>query len=269
MEKYLDLIRYSIVVETNFSKYHILWIVLLFLVLGYLLIFHYDMDDKHFRIFMFITGILFLIGEIIKLLCVSINGDNNHLPFLNIPWQFCSTPLYYTWIVALIKNKKVHQAFLTYLATYCLVAGCAAFFNAETIFSNIAFNNFHTLFLHGGMILIALYILITKRLDLKYSSFIGAIIIFIGGVAIALLLNTICHFINPLEEVDLFFINPFQKGGIKIVQDIRNALPYGIYLTSYILFFTLAAFIIFLGGKAITKIPAKNHQTKEQNSPSL
>ena len=245
MDAFLDHFRYSIEVETNYSTYHLLWLLLYALMIIYLLVFYRKMSDFHFRLMLFIVGISFLIGEILKLLIIFHHDGVWTIDYYYLPWQFCSTPIYYTWIVALIKNKKIYQGFLTYLAFYCLIAGGASIFVPETIFTHIAWNNLHTLLLHGGMVVIAIYIIGSNRLDLKWQSFLIAAGIFTISTFIALGLNVFFHFAKPEAGVDFFFINPYITWGPPIVIKVRNALAYPIYLAGYMIGFSGSALLLF------------------------
>ena len=244
MDKFLDLLRYPIEIETNYSTYHLLWLLLYVLLIYYLLKFYRHMDDKHFRIMLFIVGVFYLIGEVLKLLIIWHHDGTWDIIYYYIPWQFCSTPIYFMWIAALIKNKQIYQGFLTFLVFYCIIGGGVTILNPASVFTNVVFNTIHTMLLHGGMVVIAIYIIGSNRLDLTFKSFLTSMIIFVGSVLIAIGLNILFNHLHP-GTVDFFFINHKNIFGPPIVKKVRNFLPYPIYLISYIVIFSALAFGLF------------------------
>lgn len=264
LDEFLDKLRYIIVQETNFSKYHILWLILYALVLFYLIVFCKNASELKFRILLFIFGFSLFIGEILKILCHC--HFDGKFTFINdyIPWQFCSTPLYFFWICPLMKNKLAYQTMLTYLSTYCIVAGTAAIIPAESIFTDLAFDNLHTLLLHGGMVVIGIYVQVSNRLDYKWITFVNAVCLFFTTAFIAQNINFITYMKNPATATDMYFISPFVRWGPTNVMKLFENVPYWAYFAGYLLSFTLASYIIFVISKNLHKIKSrKNVPTTE------
>lgn len=264
MDAFLDKLRYTTEVSTNYSLYHLLWLLLLILLIYYLLKFYRHMDDLHFRIMLLIVGFFYMLGETTKL-CILWHHDGAWNVYYSIlPWQFCSTPIFFTWIAALIRNKRIYQGFLTYLAFYCLVAGGITILNPESIFSEVAFNNLHTLLLHGGMVVIAIYIIGSNRLDLNIKSFLVALAIFAVSAGIALGLNLYFYYARPDQPTDFFFINPFIIWGPPFLINIRNFFPYPIYLLGYLFGFSGLSFGLFCLERLRQRLTNKKESKPEE-----
>ena len=118
--------------------------------------------------------------------------------------------------------------------------------------------------LHGGMVVIAIYIIGSNRLDLKLSSFGVAAIIFAISTLIALGLNIFFHVAKPEVGVDFFFINPYTIWGPQIVINVRNAVPYPIYLLGYIFGFSGVAIGLFYLERLRQKLAQKRRPEAEE-----
>lgn len=246
MNNLFDFLNTSSERITMFSLEHLAWLSLYLIVLIFLIVKCRNISDFKLRVIIFILGTIFFILELLKNY-TRYADDSGHwdMKIEHFQFQFCSMPVYLTAIIALLPKKKLFNIGLTFLATYCMIAGLFSVILCDTISSTIAFIQWHSFFLHGAMFVLGVYLLIAKRIDFKLSSFIGAASIFLILAGCASILNVLTYHYSPDEATDFFYISPFVMKTPDIIDPLREAVPYPIYLLGYLFGFTGLAFGCF------------------------
>ena len=255
MQKLLDLLSTTTEEIAMFSVEHFAWLIFYVLVLLFLVIKCRNISQFKLRLCIFLLGLTFLIFEILKVYIIHADAEGNwDIRIEHFQFQFCSMPVYVTSIIAIIPFKKLYNIGLTFLATYCIIAGLSSVILCDSISTTNAFMQFHTFYLHGGMFVLGLYLLITKKIDFKLSSFLGAAILFLILALSALTVNILTYKLTPDYATDFFYISPYVFYTPSFIDPIRESFPYIIYLLGYLLGFTGLSFGLF----KLTSINIKN-----------
>lgn len=182
-------------------------------------------------------------------------------PWYIFPFQFCSTPMYAGLLMGLTRRGRVHDAAAAYLATYALFAGAAVMFYPTTVFIPTIGINVQTMFCHGSMIFIGVYLLATEYVLLEHKTILRALPLFAVFVAIAAVLNEIAYATGLLEteNFNMFFISPHQDPHLPVYSLVQQHVPYPWCLIIYIIGFTAAAYIMLLIAMLCKKLFTKPH----------
>lgn len=246
MANLLDFLNASSDEITMFSIQHFAWLILYFVILILLVLKCRKTSELKLRVSIFILGVVFLALEFLKNFSRHCDADGNwDIRIEHFQFQFCSMPVYLTSIIALLPTKKIFNIGLTFLATYCMIAGLVSVIFCNTISSTNAFIQTHSFFLHGSMFVLGAYLLITKRIDFKLSSFLGAMIVFFCLASGAMLINYLTFHYTPHEATDFFYISPYILNSADFVNEIREFFPYPIYLCGYLFGFSGLGFAFF------------------------
>ncbi len=171
------------------------------------------------------------------------------------PFQFCSTPMYVALIASFLKDGRVKNALLTYLATFGLLAGVLVMAYPSNVFISMIGINIQTMVHHGGQLAIGLYLLICKKFRLEWRSMLGAGIVFVTMMAIASGMN-ICAELSGLEEsFNMFYIRYGDTPSIPVYDILYpGVFSYPVFLLSYALpFIGVSCGIFALRKKCETK----------------
>ena len=161
------------------------------------------------------------------------------------PWQFCSTPMYAGLLTAVFRKGKVHDALAAYLASYSIFAGCCVMFYPAQVCIDTIGVNIQTMFWHGGMIVVGVWLLATGYVRVDKNTIFKALAVFACFVGIAMLMNDIAYRTGITSEgFNMFYISPYLPSTLPVFSSIQKALPYPVSLLIYITVFTAAADVI-------------------------
>ena len=162
------------------------------------------------------------------------------------PFQFCSTPMYAGLLTGVFRKGKIHDALCAYLASYSVFAGCCVMFYPAQVFIDTIGINIQTMFWHGGMILVGVWLLATGYVRVDRTTIFKAMAVFVFFIGIAIIMNEIAFYTGLTAEHDfnMFYISRHMASTLPVYSAIHNALPYPVSLTIYIVAFTLAADLI-------------------------
>lgn len=257
MEAILKILDSKMITPSPFGWFH--WLFIIITILSCVLIpkFTKNLDDKQNSKLLFYLSILFIVMEIYKQIIFSYDCDTGNWKYKwhAFPYQFCSLPMYLTFIVSFLKKSKLKDAIYMLLATYSIVAGIAVMLVPSTVFTSTIGVNIHTMVHHSLMVIIGIYLLSTNRVQLNIKNFINAIYLFLASLTLALILNITVHNISALDADDfnMFYISPYFNTPMSFLDDFQNYVPYPIFLFSYIGVFTLGAYLVYLLAKHIKK----------------
>lgn len=203
------------------------------------------------------AGIIMLIFEIYKQIVMSYSpsADAWSYPWYIFPFQFCSTPIYLTFITfALYRlNKKTaFKAFAAFLGTYSLIGAVVVLFiGTETVFNPIIGVNVQTVLHHGIMFILAVMILASGVVSYDLKTAFNSYKIFCVLVVMALILNRIY---GDGTKFDMFYLAPESPFVYPMFNRLFGGkLPHFVYVIGYIVLFTLGSFLIIGIGRVFTR----------------
>ena len=228
---------------------------------------HKKGDVRRVHLVVQLTAVVTLILEIYKQVNFSFQIVDGTVSFdyawYAFPFQFCSTPLYAGLLAAVTRKGKFHQAMCAYLATYAVFAGICVMCYPVTVFVSTIGINIQTMFCHGSMITVGVYLLYSRYVKLEHKTILKALPVFLVAVAIAMALNELAYMTGLLEtdEFNMFFISPYCAPSLPVYSLIQPLLPYPVCLAIYVSAFTMAAYLILVIAMGISRF-WKTRKTK-------
>ena len=172
------------------------------------------------------------------------------------PWQFCSTPMYIGLLAGIFRKGKLHDCLCSYLATYAVFAGLCVMLYPGDVFTPTVGINFQTMFCHGSMTVVGIYLVVSGHVKASYKSIFKALPVFAATIGVAMILNEWAHKTGLLENHDfnMFYISPYCDPHLPIYSDVQRVVPYPWSLIIYIAGFTAAAFVMLQLGIGVRKL---------------
>ena len=237
---------------TVFGWYHIMWLIIM--IIACVLSIHFlakKHDKKIDNKFVFIIGAMLIGIEIFKQIFKFV--ANGHFDFNDIPFQFCSVPMYFAFIVPFIKSEKIKEAFLKFLASYGFLAGLAVMAYPSTVFNtSYIVITIHTMIWHSSMVVMGLYLIVSRGYGKRFKELIPPFIVFMCVVSFAVIANlTMYHafFKNPSENLhgdfNLFYISPYYSNPIPVLGKIKEVVSFPLFIVCYLLAFFIGVAIVW------------------------
>lgn len=242
-----------------YGWFHLLWLGLSFLAGVLLCLLFPRGTEQQVRTVVFSVAFLVALLEIYKQINYSfsyeggkITGDYQWYIF---PWQFCSTPMY-VGLLAGVTKGKLHRSLCAYLGSFALFAGLCVMFYPTTVFISTIGVNIQTMVCHGSMISVAMYLLYTGYAKAEGKTVLRALPVFLGCVALAVIMNEIAYRAGLLETetFNMFFISPHCEPSLAVYSLVQEAVAYPWCLIFYVGGFTAAAFIVVMLAKLLLKL---------------
>ncbi len=224
---------------------------------------HKKGDDRRVHRVIRIIAVITLVLEIYKQINFGFDYSNGKITFdyawYAFPWQFCSTPLYAGLIAAFTPRGKLHNAVCSYLATFSIFAGICVMFYPTTVFVGTVGINIQTMFAHGTMITMGIYLLYSGYVKLEHKTILKALPVFLCVVTIAMVMNEAAYQSGLLETdtFNMFFISPYCDPSLPLFSLIQPLVPFAVSVVIYVSAFTLAAYLILLAAMGIAKLGAR------------
>lgn len=246
-----------------YGLYHLFWLGVVAVSILLVFLFKRLFSRRHdgaFRVFTLILGVSLLLFEGYKQLIYSYSADTDVWSYRwkFFPFQFCSTPIYVLPVIACLKNNRLRNALCSYLATYGFVAGLVVMLYPETVFSPSIGVNIQTMFHHGSMLVYAVYLFASKRVAPTIETVLSAFPVFFLLCAVAMAMNLAY---GDGETFNMFFIAPDAMPPVPILEKMFSTLPHGVYLFSYLVFFTVASCLVTLLAHVLA--PSKNRTKRK------
>lgn len=255
----IELLHQTWKVPQAYGSFHIIYTVIFVALSIFFSILFRKNKDKLFKIFLLACWLTLVVFEILKLVMnfTTIEEGKVIVEFdaACLGYQFCSLPLYCLPVVVFAKEGKIKDAFVFFLATYCLAAGIIVFVWPHTLFCGTIFSDHRTL-IHHGIQLMTGFVLLVRYFDkFNLKDLFRSALLFIGFVMIARFLNEALtnSSLKGAANVDYFFISPYHADEFPIFGNIKQMIPNNLFTLGYILGFTLIAFIIFSVPVLITR----------------
>ena len=161
--------------------------------------------------------------------------------------------MYVAFLASITKNKKLEKCLYSFLATYGLVGGIAVMLYPNTVFVSETLINIQTMTHHGLMVVMGLYVIISKSIDFNFKTLINALKVFLILILIALFINITTYYIGIDNGLEMFFISPFHTSSLPVFSIIYEKIPYILFLLFYIFIFTLGSSITLIVSKIFIK----------------
>lgn len=242
---------------TAYGWFHLLW---LFLTLALCILVGFTcqkVKEKRVKTVLGATSIVLLVLEIYKQFAYSYDTQTNSWSYswAIFPFQFCSTPMYIMGLATIVKSKKLQNALYSFLATYSLFAGALVMLIPNSVFCEIIGINIQTMFHHGAMVVIGVFLYVTKAVEIKNKTVIQGAPVFTVLLFIALVMNaTFAAIGDGSDTFNMFYIARSGNTPMDFIDEIFKVVPYPIILLAYAGGFTALGWAISLLAKGIQKI---------------
>jgi hypothetical protein len=265
-EKFLLSLKATMPEPTNYGWFHLMFIAIAITSITLLCIFALNVKEKTFRWIVFSGWLTIVILEIYKQLVFSINANGDQavweFQWYAFPFQLCSSPLYLLPFITFLKDGKVRDSIIAFLATYSMFGGLVVFLYPNDVFVSTIGINIQTMVHHGLQLVFGIYFLVYYRHKLNWLFFVKGIITFATMCAIAMTLNIVmyhCLMAHNGQTFNLFYFSPYYPCTLAVLSDfIWPNVPYVIFLLTYLIGFTLAAAIVYTIPYYIIKGVRKN-----------
>ena len=246
-----------------YGWFHFMWLAILIASITLICVFRKRFTPKTIDIILIVWGVVLIVIEAVKLVLYSFHYDNGVVTWAfdwgRFPFQFCSSPLYVAIPAGLIRQKRIKDALLSFLATFSLFAGLISMFFPSGMFAPFIYISIHTMVWHGSMVAFGIMLYVTNTVKPHWSTLLKGFIIYIILLCIALILNLI---FGHHQYFNMFYISPFEVTPLEVYNIIYQNVPYPIFLFLYILGFTIATAVVSFSAIGIN-IAIKKVTTKK------
>ena len=181
-----------------------------FVAIGALIIFVLTSRLKHISNrksdwFIFSMGIFLLSTEIYKQLFYYYVVTPYEYSWWIFPFQMCSIPMYGSLAIHFIKNEKLKNTVLDYMASFGLFGGFISFLEPSGLIHEYWTLTLHAFVWHLLLVLIAVHIFRTRKHS--FTSFANTVKLFLVLLGVALTINfSVITLLN--QEINMFFAGP-------------------------------------------------------------
>ena len=262
-------------IPTNFDIFHLSWIAFVLVASILLVCLCKNLSENGVKKIALGLWITIVVLEVIKQIVFGFTVHDGVLvwdfAWYAFPFQFCSSPLYILPFVAFVKEGKVRDAAIVFLATFSLFAGLCVYVYPNDVFTFFTFINHQTMFHHGVQIFFGIYLAFRYRDRLNFKGLIGGTIVFSALATTALIMNVLAYnAFSALEMPDIFnmfFISPYYDCTLPVLSIVYGAVPYPLFLCIYIIGFMLCAGLVMLLMKGVILVTDKVAKlVKQKNS---
>lgn len=230
-----------------YGTWHIVSLILSIAVAVFLVAKFKDCSDRTLRIILLTVWLTMVFFEVYKQFVSYFDRNTWTWEYLwhSFPFQFCSTPLYLLPILIFAKEGRFRNAIVAYMVTFSLFAGLIVMIYPGDVFSYTLGINIQTMVHHGLQLATGIFLVAHNRHRLSKRFFAWSMMVFVVFAGIALLLNTVMHYVKPDAGFNMFFISPFQPCTLPVLSAIYPLVPYPVYLLMYVLGFALVSALVY------------------------
>lgn len=213
---------------------------------------HKKPKDEEVQKLIFWTSLIAIIFEVYKQVNFSFGYRDGIVTFdyqwYAFPFQFCSMPMYVGFLAGIIRRGKLYDSLCAFLGTYSVFAGICVMLYPNTVFVETIGINIQTMYCHGSMIVLGVFLLYTNYVKSEHRTMLKAMPVFSTAVLIAVFFNEVAHQTGLLETetFDMFFISPYCEPSLPVYSLVQKVVPFPLCLVIYILGFTAASYLILL-----------------------
>ncbi|MBP5405280.1 MAG: YwaF family protein [Clostridia bacterium] len=258
-ERFLLALKKTMEVPKPFGAFHIWTLEIMVVATVLLCVFFRNTSDRKFRLILFLFWVVLVLLEVLKQLRSSfrIEGEAPYWKYLwsAFPFQFCDSPFYILPLVFLLKEGKVRDAAMVFLASYAFFAGALVVIAVpESVFCDTLIGNVHTMFHHGTQVALGIFIAVYNRNRFTLRTFFSAIPIFLIMIAIAQSANFIAHKYIPDEYFNLYYISPFFNRNYPFFGPVGEKYHWTLITFVYVIGFTGIAFLMHAAQRGILSL---------------
>lgn len=255
MQKLLAFLELSMEVPQPYGWFHLLSFALSIAAAVVLCVLYKKGIIRGTRRVVLVTAVIVTVMELYKQFVFSFSWDGGlqfDYPWWSFPWQFCSMPMY-VGLVAGLSRGRVHHACCAFLGSYAMFAGLCVMFYPTTVFVELIGVNVQTMFCHGSMVTVGIFLLYTGYVETKLRTVLRALPVFAAGVAVAMAINELAHVTGLLEtdSLNAFFISPYCEPHLPVYSLIQPLVPFPVAVILYVVGFTLASCLVMALCKGI------------------
>lgn len=261
-EKLLYMLQREMETPKPFGWFHIVWILFVIVSVVILFILRKRHNEKQLKIIIGIYGIIAFILELLKQLIWAFNYDHItnivtwDYEWYSAPFQLCTTPIFISIICLFLKNNKLRKSLLSYMAFVTILGSLVTLILPDSCFTSDILINIHTMWLHCGSLVVSIYLLISREVEINKKNFINSILVFLIFVVIAEILNITIYNSGILngETFNMFYISPYFITHLPVFNTIQQNVPFIFYLFSYMLIIFLGSLIVYFISYAFSLI---------------
>ena len=218
--------------------------------------------EKHLKNILAGYGIVALILEVAKQIVWSFNYDEItnvvtwDYQWYAAPFQLCTTPIFVSIICVFLKDGKLRNALLSYMAFVTILGSFMTIIIPDDCLVSDILINIHTMWLHCGSFVVSMYLILSGTVKLEKDNLISAFKVFGVFVLIAEILNVGIYNTGILngETFNMFYISPYFISSLPVFNTIQQNVPFVLFLLIYILAICLGATIVYFSAKIIKNI---------------
>lgn len=191
------------------------------------------------------VGVFLLVTEVGKQLMLTFVINGGKYCWWYFPWQLCSIPMYVC--LAAAAGGSI-DACLSYLATFGLMGGVAAFFDTGGFVLDHPLLTVHSYVWHFVIVGVGLYAAARR----KNFRFLPPLLVYLGSAAIAEIIN-VAAFDAGCRPINMFYISPRYLFPLMILKELVPVIGNTATIAVYILVCIAAAFLLNALEKTIRK----------------
>ena len=250
----LKILDTSMKTPEPYGAFHLVWFALS--ILAIIPLVKYAKNPKKVIL---VTAVVVTLLEIYKQINYSFsyeNGISYDYQWYAFPFQFCSTPMYVGLLAGLVKPGKLRDSLWAYLASYALFAGLSVMGYPVSVFIPTIGINLQTMFCHGSMITVGVYLLCTGAVKPEWKTLWKAVPVFAVCLILAVGMNEVAHVTGLLqrETFNMFFVSPYCEPSLPVYSLGQGAVAYPWCLVLFILGFTAAAGLVLLAAWGVVRL---------------
>jgi len=189
----------------------------------------------------FVIGVCLLASEAYKQLFWFYAIGYDEYPWIRLPFQLCSVPMYLLPVLPFLKSGRAKTALYDFLGTYCFAGGLVSVVADGGLLREYWAMTIHCLTWHLVLVFVGLYLGLRGKISRSIKGFLGASAVYFAFAAAAFCLN--CALWNVSGGTcDMFFVGPAPME-VVIYRDIAKAA--GRPLVSLIYLLTIALISLF------------------------
>ncbi len=242
-----------------YGLFHLCWLAISILAGGLLCRLMPKGTQGQVRAVVLTVALVVIAFELYKQITLTFNVKDGELVskylWWSFPWQFCSIPMYVGLLAGLTRGK-FHKSMCAFLGSFALFAGLLTMFYPATLFSEIAGINIQTMICHGSMITVGIYLYYTGYIKAEGKTFLRAVPVFLGAIAIAMVLNELAYYGGLLEEgsFNMFYINPHSPPTLVVFKEVQKFVPFPWDVAIYVSVFILASYLVVMLARLLLKL---------------
>lgn len=191
------------------------------------------------------AGVFLLLTEIGKQLMLTFVVNGGKYCWWYFPWQLCSIPMYVCLAAAAGGSIDVC---LSYLATFGLMGGVAAFFDTGGFVLDHPLLTVHSYVWHFVIVGVGLFAAARR----KSFRFLPPLLIYLGAAAVAEIIN-VAAFDAGCRPINMFYISPRYLFPLMVLKELVPVIGNTATIAVYILTCIAGAFLLNALEKTIRK----------------